>query len=257
VIFTLLHFERQLRFPSQLHHLYFIDFILHSMVQMITYMLTCVESADSGSSSDSDNGGATSTDSSDSLQRGPKKGCRAIQTKHYRARKRMSAALFNYIINATDSDLEEMHLSIDPDVQKRWKQDKSVNKFDDLGDSLLHALNEILCGSSNYRQLIPSTPALHNNRIVVLQVMPTNVYYVVLHCSWNVVTIEYFGAYDIALTSTKFQHQSTIDLVRTSFTGHLLSALTVHSATGPFLETAEIQIVIKMLKGYDRYLTFS
>ena len=193
-------------------------------------------------------------DSEDSLQRGPKMGCRAIQSKHYRARKRMSSSLFNYIINATDSDLEDMHLTIDTDVQKRWQKNKSVTKFDDLGDSLLHALNDILCGSSNYRQLIPPTSALHTNRTIVLQVMPSQVYYVVLNCSWNVVTIEYFGTYDIALASTTYKDQSTIDLIRSSFTGPLLAALTVHSATGPLLETAEIQIVIKMLKEYERYL---
>jgi len=168
----------------------------------------------------------------------------------------MSASIFNYVINATEPELAEMHLSIDPDVQRRWQDDKSVRKFDDLGDSLLHALNDILCGSSNYRQLIPSTPALHTSRSVILQIMPTQVYYVVLHCCWNVVTIEYFGTYTIGLTSTTYQHQSTIDLIRSSFTGHLLTALTVHSATDTFVEVAEINIIIKMLKGYDRYFSF-
>jgi hypothetical protein len=164
----------------------------------------------------------------------------------------MSSNIFQYIIHATASDLEEMRLTIDPDVQKRWQKDASVTKFDDLGDSLLHALNDILCGSSNYRQLITSTPALHASRTIILQVMPTHVYFVILHCSWNVVTIEYFGTYDITLSSTTYQHQSTIDLIRTSFNGQLLAALTVHSATGPFVEVEEIQIVIKMLKGYER-----
>jgi hypothetical protein len=215
-----------------------------------THLLTYVESAHSASSSDGDD--AEAMDSEDSLQRGPKKGCRAIQSKHYRARKRMSASLFNYIINATDSDLQDMHLTIDTEVQKRWQNNKSVTKFDDLGDSLLHALNDILCGSSNYRQLIPSTPALHTNRILVLQVMPSQVYYVVLNCSWNVVAIEYIGIYDITFASAKYQDQSNIDLIQRSFTGHLLSALTVHSATGPFVEVPEIQVVIKMLKAYER-----
>jgi len=168
----------------------------------------------------------------------------------------MSASIFKYVINATESDLEDMNLSIDPDVQKRWQRNKSVTKFDDLGDSLLHALNDILCGSSNYRQLIPSTPALHTSRTVILQVMPSQVYYVVLHCCWNVVTIEYFGTYEITLTSTKYQHQSTIDLIRNSFTGQLLAALTVHAASGPFSDVGEIHIVIKMLKGYEKYFSF-
>lgn len=210
------------------------------------------ESPDSAPSSDSDDGAAASSDSSDSLQRGPKKGCRAIQSRYYRARKRMSASIFNYIIHASNSELEEMKLTIDPEVQRRWRNNKSVTKFDDLGDSLLHALNDILCGSSNYRQLLPPTPALHTSRIVVLQIMPTQGYYVVLHCSWNAVTIEHFGNYDISLTSTTYQHQSTIDLIRSSFPRPLLTALTVHYPTGPFAEVKEIQAIIKMLKGYDR-----
>jgi hypothetical protein len=164
----------------------------------------------------------------------------------------MSASIFKYIINATESELKEMQLSIDPEVQNRWRDDQSVKKFDDLGDSLLHALNDLLCGSSNYRQLIPPTPAVHSSRSVVIEVMPSHVYYVVLHCCWNVVTIEYFGTYTIGLTSTKYQDQSTIDLIRTSFTGHLLAAVTVHSGAGTFVDVAEINIIIKMLKGYDR-----
>jgi len=169
----------------------------------------------------------------------------------------MSSSIFKYIINATDLEQDEMQLTIDAEIQKRWRNDKSVTKFDDLGDSLLHALNDILCGSSRYRQLIPSTHALHTNRTVVLQIMPAQVFYVVLHCSWNVVTIEYFDTYDITLPSTTYQHQSTIDVIRQSFSGNLLTALTVHCATGPFLEVADIQIIIKMLKGYDRLPTVS
>jgi len=169
----------------------------------------------------------------------------------------MSSDIFKYVVNATESDLQDMHLTIDPDVQSRWQSENSVTKFDDLGDSLLHALNDILCGSSNYRQLIPSTPAVHTSRIVVLEIMPTTVYYAVLHCTWNVVTIEYFGTYDITLSSTRYEEQSTVHVIRSSFTGQLLAALTLHSASGPLLEVPEIQVVIKMLKGYDRLLTFS
>jgi len=168
----------------------------------------------------------------------------------------MSASIFQYVINADKSDLEDMQINIDADVQNRWRHQKSVTKFDDLGDSLLHALNDILCGSSNFRQLLPSTHALHTKRCIILQIMPTQVFYVVLHCSWNVVTIEYFGAYDVDLTSMKFNDHSTTDAIRTSFNGQLLGALTHHSANGAFLEVAEIQIVVKMLKGYDRYITF-
>ena len=39
-------------------------------------------------------------------------------------------------------------------------------KLDDVGDALLHSLNDILCGGSSYRQLVPSNVALHCNRTV-------------------------------------------------------------------------------------------
>ena len=168
----------------------------------------------------------------------------------------MSASIFHYFINADKSDLEDMQINIDAQVQERWRHQKSVTKFDDLGDSLLHALNDILCGSSNFRQLLPSTHALHKKRCIILQIMPSQVFYVVLHCSWNVVTIEYFGAYDVDLTSMTFHDESTTNAIRTSFTGQLRAALTHHSANGAFLEVDEILIVVKMLKGYDRYISF-
>ena len=57
-----------------------------------------------------------------------------------------------------------------------------VTKFDDLGNALLHALDEILCGSSNYRPLIPATPTLHVNRSVILTILPDHIYWLVLQC---------------------------------------------------------------------------
>jgi len=59
-----------------------------------------------------------------------------------------------------------------------------VRKFDDFGDALLHALDEILCGTSNYRPLIPASPSLCVNRSVILTIMSDHrIYWFVLHCS--------------------------------------------------------------------------
>ena len=51
-------------------------------------------------------------------------------------------------------------------LPRHWKvldSSRMVTKFDNLGNALLHALDEILCGSSNYRPLIPATPTFHDN----------------------------------------------------------------------------------------------
>jgi len=60
-----------------------------------------------------------------------------------------------------------------------------VTKFDDLGNALLHALDEILGGSSNYRPLTPATPTLHVNRSVILTILPDHIYWLVLQCIAN------------------------------------------------------------------------
>jgi len=58
-------------------------------------------------------------------------------------------------------------------------------KLDDLGDALLHALNELLCGGSNYRQLVPASSSLQCNRSVVVAVHPNMTYWAALHVTWN------------------------------------------------------------------------
>lgn len=64
---------------------------------------------------------------------------------------------------------------------------------DNLGDALLHVLNEIVCGTSNYRPLVTSKPSLHANLPVVVTVLSDKVYWVVLQCTWNLSTLENVG----------------------------------------------------------------
>jgi len=72
----------------------------------------------------------------------------------YRLKKKMSSDIFKYFIQATLDQQLDLQVYISAEVQLRWRTvmcKSIVKKFDDLGDSLLHALNKILCGSSNYR----------------------------------------------------------------------------------------------------------
>ena len=92
--------------------------------------------------------------------------------KEYRRKKRMSSAIFRYFMHADITQQADLQVDISKALQLQWKDleaRKLVKKIDDLGDALLDALNEILCGSSNYRPLIPSHPSLHVNRSVVVR----------------------------------------------------------------------------------------
>jgi len=91
-------------------------------------------------------------------------------TSEYRCKKRMSAAIFRYFIDANSEQQADLGITIDASVQEFWRN-KIQNaprkqKLDDLGDSLLHSVNEILAGSQNFKQLVPISPSLHNNRTI-------------------------------------------------------------------------------------------
>ena len=78
-------------------------------------------------------------------------------------------------------------------LPRHWKEldsSRMVTKFDNLGNALLHALDEILCGSSNYRPLIPASTALHDNCSVILTILPDHIHWLVLHCTWNAFTVQ-------------------------------------------------------------------
>jgi hypothetical protein len=113
------------------------------------------------------------------------------QWRQYVSKKMMSTRLFRYLMEEMprieDTDIT---VTVEPTVQQRWATQTAVTKFDDLGDATLHALNELLCGSGAYRQLIPAISTLHDNRTIVLKVVPDRLHFVILHCSWNIVTVE-------------------------------------------------------------------
>jgi len=171
----------------------------------------------------------------------------------YRRKKKMSTDIFTYFINATREQQVEMQVDIDENVQLHWRQqmlERSVKKFDDLGDALLHALNEILCGSSNYRPLVPSTPSLHINRSVVLSVRPTKVYWVVIQCTWNVFTIENLGVYESCLPKNqKFADWDTVDLITCNLDPDLRQAVMQLNASDLYSGVDHIKTIVKQLTG--------
>jgi len=78
----------------------------------------------------------------------------------------MSSKVFQYIMAANDEQLQQMKLTVDNKVQQDWRDKLTSNpsvKIDDVGDALLHALDELLCGSTNFKQLVPAAPSVHVN----------------------------------------------------------------------------------------------
>ena len=107
-------------------------------------------------------------------------------TNSYNNRKRMSTAIFKYIMLADDDQLKDMKLQVNELVKEYYISQLNENtsvKLDDLGDALLHALKDIVCGSSNYKQALPKTVSLYDNRTVGIMIYPDKIYWVVIACS--------------------------------------------------------------------------
>jgi len=173
----------------------------------------------------------------------------------YRTKKRMSARIFNYFVNADDVKQKDLGINVESDLQKYWQRKIAAKpgiKLDDVGDALLHALNEILCGGSNYKQLVPPSSSLHSNRTVIVAVRPDRTCWAVLHCTWNFFELEDFGEYDSCLEGLQYREDRTIRIVRSTFNEQLLAALTDMTGGALYKPVDHIKIVVKQLKGFQR-----
>jgi len=168
----------------------------------------------------------------------------------------MSSDLFCYFIHADFDQKMDMQVDIDDTLQDDWKELHSshvVTKFDDLGDALLHALDEILCGSSNYRPLIPASPSLHVNRSVVLTILEDRMYWIVLSCTWNTFTLENMGVSHFHLYKhQKYTDRDTAEFIKDSLEPSLREALTQFTASNLYAEVEHIKIIVKQLQGYKQ-----
>jgi hypothetical protein len=174
-------------------------------------------------------------------------------SSEYRRKKRMSSAIFQYLIDADQAQQVDLGMSISESVQEIWSQrraSKEVTKFDDLGDSFLHAVDELLCGSTNYRQLMPTTPSLHVNRTVVLAIYPDATYWAVIHCTWNLFTVENLGVYETRLPrDTLYSSAATVELLKNQVYSNapLKLALTDLSESYAYAGVDQVKTVVKQL----------
>ena len=176
------------------------------------------------------------------------------ESQSYKAKKKMSSSVFRYIMEADDEKLKRMKLT---SLQQYWREviasDNSV-KFDDGGDALLHALNEILYGSSNFRQLVPSAPSVHVNRTIAIAVFPEITYWVVLNCRWNSFLLENFGCLQSRLCNSYYRHPSTAAVIKDNMAQccELWSSLSEFEGNSTYDAVDHIKVVVKQLTGHTQ-----
>jgi hypothetical protein len=169
----------------------------------------------------------------------------------------MSAQLFEYVINATAEQQIDLGIEIDPSVQLYWKA-KIMNsqkkpKLDDLGDAMLHALNELLCGSTNFRQLVPSSTSINNNRSVVIAVLPHTTYWIVMNCQFNLFVLEDLGTYESCLEGKFYRSAEVEKLIADRLDQCLRVALTEFKGNSNILAVDDIKVIVKQIQGLDKY----
>jgi hypothetical protein len=180
-------------------------------------------------------------------------------TSDYRMKKKMSAGIFQYIVEADDEELAEMQIDVEPRVRDYWRQkiasstNSSTLKLDDVGDALLHALDEILCGSTNFRQLIPAAPSLHNNRTIAVALFPSVTFWVVIHCMWNSFVLENFGCNEWHLEKRHFKDESTARAIRRNLHMELRKALEDYKGDPLYVQVDHIKVVVKQLTGFSKF----
>ena len=180
---------------------------------------------------------------------------RQSESRIYSVKKKMSSDVFRYIIQASEEQLQQMKLTVHDNVQDYWREkiasDSSV-KLDDVGDALLHALDELLCGSTNFKQLVPAAPSVHVNRTVAIAVFPDTTYWVVLNCRWNTFVFEHFGYFSSRLQNCFFKASSTVDVIKANMIQcpDVWSALSRFEGNATYDAVDHIKVVVKQLTGH-------
>jgi len=177
------------------------------------------------------------------------------ESTEYRRKKKMSSDVFRYIMKATDVQLQQMKLTVEKTVQECWCQiidSASSVKLDDVGDALLHALDELLCGSTNFKQLVPEAPSVLVNRTVAVAVFPDITYWIVLNCRWNTFVFENFGCFRSDLRYCYYKDQSTAEKIKANFAQceEVRPALHQFSDNLVYDRVDHIKVIVKQLTGH-------
>ena len=158
-------------------------------------------------------------------------------------------------IKADENQMKEMKLTVEKDVRDYWRAQITSNpkvKIDDAGDALLHALDELLCGSSNFKQLVPASPSVHVNRTIAIAVFPETTYWIVLSCRWNTFVLENFGWYKSGLENCFYKSKLTVDAIKDNMElcRDIGSALRDFDGSDTYYPVDHIKVVVKQLTGH-------
>jgi len=104
-----------------------------------------------------------------------------------------------------------------------------------------------------YRQLVPSTVSLHNNRTVVLSVYRDYMYWTVIHCTWNTFEVEDIGFTAVPFSSKYFNTRQTIADIKVTVLNQLRTAVTEPSGGDAYRSVDVIKMVVKQLKSYQDF----
>ena len=180
---------------------------------------------------------------------------RQSESHEYHEKKRISSAFFRYIVDADEQKMEQMKLIVHEKVQNYWRHELALDskvKLDDAGDSVLHALDELLCGSSNFRQLVPAAPTVHVNRTVAVAAFPVVSYWIVLNCRWNAFVVENFGLLKCDLRDNYYKDASTVDKIKTKIaqSTEIWPALSDFEGSVTYDAVDHIKVVVKQTTGH-------
>jgi hypothetical protein len=167
-------------------------------------------------------------------------------------------------MTADDEKLQDMKLQIDETVTRFYKsklENENSIKLDDLGDATLHALRDVLCGSSNYKQALPKVTSLYDNRTIAISLFPDTIYWCVISCKWNSFVLEGLGAYEWrSLNETDYYLDNAfverivnyIANTNISSQMQLGTSLQCMDGSNVYTPTNHIKVVVKQQSVYDK-----
>lgn len=133
---------------------------------------------------------------------------------------------------------------VDELMTESWRQTLEANKRFKLDD--LHAMGDLMCGSSNYRQLVPAGPAiLYNNRTITLSIFPHETYWAVVLCKLNCFLLEDLSMFQVNIEGTPmFSSLGTKHLIKEELLTcrQLADALTSFQGVGRFTTVEHIKV---------------
>lgn len=149
--------------------------------------------------------------------------------------------------------LADMGVTIDDSLQQYWRNKLQVStskrqlKLDDVGDALLHALDEMLTRSSHFRQLVPTRQLIHTNRTVAVCVLPKMRYWAIVTCQLNSFVLEDIGFQEHDMSNFTFKDPCMVNIIKNTLSDDLSKAVGDFDGGQVYAAVDCIKVVVKQL----------